>query len=250
MPERRMLERELQELRVEWPETPDIAAAVAGRLAAPPARRRLIRWPAWQVAVATVAALIAVVMAVPPARSAVLEWLGFESVRIERREPEPPPAGAGLALGRPVALEEARERAGFPLGVPEALGEPDAVYLTPDSAAGTRIDFVYGPRDGLPRARIAGVGLLVTQFEAVAEPVIGKTVGEASRVERLTVGGDPAFFITGAAHGFAYTGRDTAFEPQRLAGNTLLVERADGVLLRLEADLSREAMARIAASVR
>jgi hypothetical protein len=245
-----MLERELRELRVEWPDTPDLAGAVAGRLAAPAPRRPLLRWPAWQVAIAAVAALIAIVMAVPPARSAVLEWLGFESVRIERREPERPPAGAGLALGRPVALEQARERAGFPVGVPEALGGPDAVYVAPDPAADTRVDFVYAPREGLPRAQIAGVGLLVTQFEAVAEPVISKTVGAGSSVERLTVAGDPAFFISGAAHGFAYAGRNVAFEPQRLAGNTLLVERRDGVLLRLEADLPRAELARIAASVR
>jgi hypothetical protein len=80
--------------------------------------------------------------------------------------------------------------------------------------------------------------------------VIEKTVGQGSRVERLTVAGDPAFFISGAAHGFAYAGRNVAFEPQRLAGNTLLVERRDGVLLRLEADLPRAELARIAASVR
>ncbi|MGH2950030.1 MAG: hypothetical protein ACRDPC_27835, partial [Solirubrobacteraceae bacterium] len=210
----------------------------------------LLRRPAWQVAVAAAAALIAIVMAVPPARSAVLEWLGFASVRIERRVPERPPLGAGLALGRPVALDDARERAGFPLGVPEVLGPPDAVYVAPDPAAGTRVDFVYGPREGLPRAEIAGVGLLITQFEAVAEPVIEKTVGPAARIERLRVAGDPAFFISGAVHGFAYTGHDTAFEPQRLAGNTLLVERRDGMLLRLEGDLPRAAMTRIAASVR
>ena len=43
MPE---LERELRELRVEWPETPDLAAAVAVRLAAAagPAARRAARW--------------------------------------------------------------------------------------------------------------------------------------------------------------------------------------------------------------
>ncbi len=41
------------------------------------------------------------------------------------------------------------------------------------------------------------------------------------------------------------------FEPPRLAGNTLLVDRAaDGVLLRIEGELSREAAVRIAQSVR
>src|SRR5262245_28129520 len=108
------LERELRELEVAWPATPDVAAAVAERLAVAPRPRRVWRpsWPAWQVAVACGAVLIAVVMAVPPARSAILEWLGFASVRIERVE-QPPPASFGLDLGERVSLAEARRRTRF-----------------------------------------------------------------------------------------------------------------------------------------
>jgi hypothetical protein len=261
----RDLERELRELEVAWPPTPDLAAAVEARLASAPRPRRAAPWarwraaapwarlwatmPAWQLAVAVAAALIVVVMAVPPARSAILEWLGFASVRIERAEPSR--FGAGLDLGEPVTLDEARRRAGFELVVPEAVGEPDAVYLAPDPVAGTRVDFVYRPRPGLPRSGTTGVGLLVTQFSAAAGVVIEKTAGEGTTVERLAVGDDPAFFLSGARHGFAYAStRDTGFEPPRLAGNTLLVDRADGVLLRLEGELSRAEAVRLAASAR
>jgi hypothetical protein len=244
-----MLERELRELSVAWPETPDLAAAVSDRLAAAPARRRRPEWPAWRVGVAVAAALIAVVMIVPPARSAVLEWLGLASVRIERSEPQP--TGRDLLLGEPVSLEEARERAGFPLVVPAALGEPDAVYLSTDPATGRRVEFVYRARDGLPRSGATGVGALFTQFRGPARVFIEKTVGTGAQAERLDVAGDPAIWISGAPHGFAYSGANgTAFEEQRLAGNTLLVERDDGVLLRLEADIAREEAARIAASAR
>ena len=64
------------------------------------------------------------------------------------------------------------------------------------------------------------------------------------------MGGDPAFFISGADHGFAYIQRGStdSFEPQRLAGNTLLVERSDGVLLRVEGEVEREEAVRIAES--
>jgi hypothetical protein len=242
------LELELRELAVDWPETPDLAGAVAGRLTAAPARRpwwRIDR-PAWQVAVASVAVLIAVVMAVPPARSAVLDLLGFGSVRIVREEPSR--FGSGLALGEPVTLEQARER--FPVLVPEELGEPDAVYMTGQPFV--RVDLVYREREGLPASSNTGVGLLVTEFHAVAEPLIEKTVGSGARVERLTVGDDPAFFISGAEHGFAYIPRDGdgTFEPPRLAGNTLLVDRSDGVLLRVEGDIDRDEAVRIAESVR
>jgi hypothetical protein len=242
------LELELRELAVDWPETPDLAGAVAGRLTAAPARRlwwRIDR-PAWQVAVASVAVLIAVVMAVPPARSAVLDLLGFGSVRIVREEPSR--FGSGLALGEPVTLEQARER--FPVLVPEELGEPDAVYMTGQPFV--RVDLVYREREGLPASSNTGVGLLVTEFHAVAEPLIEKTVGSGARVERLTVGDDPAFFISGAEHGFAYIPRDGdgTFEPPRLAGNTLLVDRSDGVLLRVEGEIDRDEAVRIAESVR
>lgn len=235
------LERELRALRVEWPDAPDLAGAVAARLPERPRRRaRWLDWPAWRVAVAVGAVLVAVVMAVPPARSAVLELLGFGSVRVERAEPRPSEFGAGLSLGEPVTLETARRRAGFPVLVPEAVGRPDAVYL---DAAPPRVDFVYRPRDGLPQ-------LLVTQLRAVATPLIEKTIGAATRIERLSVGGDPAFLITGADHGFAYLlpGGEAAFETQRLAGPTLLVERSDGVLLRVEGEVSRDHALRIAES--
>jgi hypothetical protein len=245
------LERELRELRVAWPETPDLAGAVGARLAgaAPPRAPRRFEWPGWRIAIAVAAALIAVVMAVPPARSAILEWLGFASAPIERAEPEPSRFGGALQLGRAVTLAEARELADFPLVVPADLGPPDAVYFS--SAPVRRVDFVYRPRPGLPRASATGAGLLVSEFRAIASPVIEKTAGQQTTIERLTVGGDPAFFLSGAEHGFAYVSRArTEFEEGRLAGNTLLVERRDGVLLRLEGELSREEAARIAASAR
>jgi hypothetical protein len=239
------LELELRALEVEWPETPDIASAVQKRLAAPapaPRRWRLDR-PGWQLAIAATALVIAVVMAIPPARAAVLDLLGFSSVRITREEPRP--FAQGLAVGDRVTLERARRS--FPVLIPEELGEPDAVHLAP----GPRVDLLYGARPGLPVSGTTGAGLLITEFRAVAEPLIEKSAGGAT-VERLTVGGDPAFFISGAPHGFAYVAPDDEmhFEEQRLAGNTLLVERSDGVLVRLEAEFTRERAVEIAESLR
>jgi hypothetical protein len=242
------LELELRELQIHWPETPDVAGAVQGRLAAPPRRRSWLARPAWQLAVAATALVIAVVMAIPPARAAVLDWLGFGSVRITREEPRPSRFGQALALGDPVTLEQARRA--FPVLVPEAVGEPDAVYLE-QGVTGPRIDLVYSSRPGLPTSGNTGAGLLITELRAVTTPLIEKAAGGA-KIERLTVGGDPAFFISGSPHGFAYLdpdSQDARFEEQRLAGNTLLVERSDGVLVRIEADISRERAVEIAESM-
>ncbi len=247
------LHAELIGLSVDWPATPDLADGVLARLSAPaPPRRRRPAWrPALAYAVAVLLAGFAITMAASPdARSAVLEWLGLKSVEVERREPTaPPPApgtlGSGLGLGTPVSLAEARERSPF-LAVPTApgLGRPDAVYV-----GGDDVSLVYGSRPGYARADATGAALLVQEFPARVEPFIEKTVGSAARLVRLRVDGAPAFFIEGA-HGFAYETEGGAnFEQQRLAGNTLLVERGDGVLLRIEGDISRSRAVAIAQSV-
>jgi hypothetical protein len=251
----RDLHEELTALSAEWPATPDIAGAVAARLeqpAAPRAARRRLAWrPALAYALAAIAAAFALTMAVSPdARSSVLEWLGLKSVEVERREPTAPPPQPGtlgdeLGLGTPVSLEQARERSPF-VSLPQAdgLGEPDALYLDGDS-----VSMVYGERPGYARANEIGASLLVQEFEARVEPFIQKSIGQGSELERLTIDGDPAFFISGA-HGFAYEGdADVRFEEQRLAGNTLLVERGDGLLIRIEGDIERDRAVAIARSI-
>jgi hypothetical protein len=244
-----MLEHELRELRVQWPATPDIAGSLV-LAPPPPARRWTLARPAWQIAVAVVALLVAIAMAVPPTRAAVLDLLGLSStVRIERREPVVSRFASGLQLGEPVSLETARRKAGFPVRVPAAVGRPDSVYLGENPA---RVDLVYRPRPDLPRASATGAGLLVTELRATVTPAIQKTIGSATHFERLEIGGDQAYFFSGREHGFAYEPPNgvMGFESQRLAGNTLLVERGDGMLLRIEGRISRDQAVRIAESAR
>jgi hypothetical protein len=230
------LELALRELDVEWPATPDIAAAVRTRIAEPAPRRRR-RWRAQLAYVAAVLALLfAGTMAVSPdARSTVLRWLGISSVEIRREPARPLPAG--LTLGQRASLDELRA-AGLPVLLPSALGDADAGYLTtlPDGTQAASLLYGDGP-------------ILVQTFTARATPFIEKTIHSGAQLHRLTVDGAAAYFIEGA-HGFAYqTGSDGAYEDQRLAGNTLLVDRADGVLLRIEGPISRERAVEIARSV-
>jgi len=58
--------------------------------------------------------------------------------------------------------------------------------------------------------------------------------------------------LSGRQHGFAYIG-DTGepiFEEPRLAGPTLLVERADGLLVRIEGRIPRARAVEVARSIR
>jgi hypothetical protein len=252
------IEHELRELRAEWPQTPDLAVAVRVRIeaegAAPSGRRRgrlagLVWRPQVAYGLATVLAAVAVLMAASPsARSAILEFLGLESARIERREPvatprpqAAAPLGAGLRLGERVSLAEARAQLDFPVLVPSVLGQPDAVYIGAFGIAGDAAHLVYGPRPGIETSPDTGASVLIGQFRATVDPFIEKAAGAATRIVRFRIGGAPAYFLEGA-HGFAFADPDTgdaSYEEQRLAGNTLLVER-DGLLLRVEGQVSQE----------
>jgi len=147
--------------------------------------------------------------------------------------------GLGTFLGEQVSLQEARERAGFELVVPKELGEPDEVYFQ-ESPPGGMVSFVYGTKED-PRA-------LFTQFAARVDEAIFKKVAPDTKIEPVTVDGQPGFWLEGA-HFFSYLDRDGDMQSEqvRLAGNVLLWERGTRTL-RLEADISKEEALRIAES--
>jgi hypothetical protein len=236
----RDLEQKLAALEVEWPPTPDLAALVLPRL---PARRRR----AWrtQVAAALVVLVAGGLAASPAARSALRDLLGLHGAQVRRepvpRVPAPHPGrlGSGLRLGRAVTLARARAAVRFRLTLPPGLGAPDAAWLAQQRGQPTRVSLVYGRRAGIPVSPHTNVAVLVTEFRATVTPVLGKAVGTGAKLTRIAVPGGRAYALTGKPHGFAWLppGGDPRFEERRLAGNTLLVERRDGVLLRAEGQL-------------
>ena len=242
------LERELRALdaAVEFPATPDLAAAVRARIEAPPPRPAF----AWRRPLALVLAVLvaglAAAMAVPSARTAILEWLGLRGVSIERVPEQPSPRlGGELLLGERSTLAEARSDAEFRVRVPTAPGyeDPDAVYVSRDSVSGGYVSFVYGSGDR--------VDVLVSQFRArIHEDFIHKLVGPGTGVERVSVSGAPGFWIEGP-HEILYVDRNGGEIPERnrLAGNTLLWQ-VGAVTYRLEGELTKDEALRIAGSMR
>lgn len=241
------LERRLSELggHVEFPPTPDMAAAVGARIAEAPRRRSLPR-PRPALVIAFVLLLCGGALAASPLRDDILDWLGIGGVEVRTVEELPPAPSASLDLGERVTLEEARERVDRDVPLPD-LGEPDEVFVRTDPPGG-QVAFVYRPRAGLPEARETGVGLLLTQFRATdTQTFVEKALGPGTQIERTSVNGDPAVFITGRPHAFVYVDRNNQVREERirLASNTLLWER-DGVTYRLEADLPLERTLQIA----
>jgi hypothetical protein len=252
---------------VEFPPTPDIASAVRARLAerpvVPPRRGWLPPWPR-AVAVVLLALLVLVL-----AGLAVADRLGLRGVTIVQvtevptavptaapeptragvPTPTPPPPGAALGLGNLASLAEARSRASFALLLPEALGEPDAVYVN----GADQVSLVYAPRPGLPPApQPAGVGLLLTEFRAdIDASLFQKGVPPTARIESVRVGGNQGYFISGAPHSFFVRepNGNVRDDRSRLAGNTLLWEQ-NGITNRIESALGRDGAIRIAESLR
>lgn len=250
------LERALMELDVEWPATPDLAAAVRVELERPAPARKPRRFTGWRRRLAVAAAAVLVVFggtmaASPAARSTVLRWLGLEGVEIKREEPTATPRassplGESLDLGVPITVASARGQGAL---VPESLGEPDAAYLGPTVGGERPVALVYAPREGLPASQVTGVALIVQTFTGdMSEPMIEKGLSAGGTVERLTVAGRPAYWVSGEPHGFMYETRGGGdFVPQRLADHTLIVQVEDR-LLRVEGPLERSRAVAIAES--
>ena len=262
--------------QIAWPATPDVRARVRARIQAEPRRTRW--WTAiWSPrygfapAIVTIAiALLAVLAFSPEARATatdILRLRGIELFRGPVPTPSPTPSrspGAAITpaplpsagLGTLVTFSEAAGRAGYPLLVPvdPLLGAPDEVYLRAVTGS-TAVSFVYRTRPNIPVAPLAGVAAIVTQFSGgtVDEQFFGKVLDQGTTVEKVTVNGQPGFWIQGTPHFFFYRAGGSSSSVQqetlRLAGNTLIWTQGD-LLLRLEAQVDKATALRIAASFR
>jgi hypothetical protein len=220
-----------------WPPTPDLAAAVAGRLEPRPRRAS---WRPLRPAVVLpvlLALVLAAVALVPPARTAVLDVLGLAAhERIVPVERPPQAPRRAPALGRRVSLAQARAAVGFPVRVPAALGAPPEVRLS-RGVPGGAVTLVYGSRFAL------------TEFRGGATPYAQKSVGPRTRIVATEVAGRRAIFLTGAPRRWVALDRDgrPVEATARLVDANVLLLDAGGVGFRLE---TRAGLARARAVLR
>jgi hypothetical protein len=264
------LEAELRALgrALAVPAAPRMAASVRDRIERSTRldRRGLLerllstgRWNGWGPAVAALAVALVVLggaLAIPPVRTGLAHLLHIRGVDIQRA-PHPLPSisrspngPASLSLGSRSTLAQARASLGFPVPVPEALGDPDQVYVL-TGTYGTAVTVVYLPRPGLPETPGTGVGLLLTEVRGTVDrPLLGKLAGPGTQVTEVGVGHDPGFWLTGAPHQIAIQlGQDIHAEDLRLAGDTLVW--GDGARVwRIESALDQQSVVRVAASLR
>jgi Domain of unknown function (DUF4367) len=236
----------LVELRphIEWPSAPDMASSVAVRLRAgarpSSAWARLVgslRRPAFAPIAAVVIACLFLI-ASPSARNAVADFLGLRDIRITH-EPPPEPVGGDLSLGDPVSLAEAQQLVDFQLLVPDELGAPDAVYFDEFVAEGM-VSLVYGDADD--------IDVLVNQLAPRIDSGFFEKHLRFESATRVEVQGVEGYWIPGD-HVLTYhsDGVD-GVEESRLAQAALIWEK-DGVVYRIESDLSMNEVIGIANSM-
>jgi hypothetical protein len=184
-----------------------------------------------------VAVVVLSLLGVPAVRAQVAEWFGFDGVQVHVRETP------GLAPSRPptpppitgtMTLEQATTLVSFQPVVLPALGTPSGVEVSAD-------------RRVLSMSWVDGAGRVtrLDQFGARLDYVFAKT---APDVEWVQVGDQTALWFD-RPHEVVLLDADgrRRTETARLAGQTLIWERADTVL-RLEGGFSLERALSIAGS--
>lgn len=230
------LELALQRLgrELDYPATPDLVGQVRRRLAEgrPVAWRRPL-----VIALAVLLVGVAAVMAVPQARSEILDWFGIGSVTVRYVDdlPTVEKRRADLQLGDRVSLREARELSEFGIRVPTRKGLEDPDVYRGDFG---QVSFLYGSEDE-PR-------LLIMQLLGTGS--LEKLLHTETDVELLDVGRAEGAWLEGGEHVLFFP--QIGPQSQRLVGNVLILEREDGVTVRIEADISKQAAIRIFRSMR
>jgi hypothetical protein len=231
------LELALQRLggELDYPQTPELAGRVRQRLAEG-RRPRTWRRPL-VIALAALLVVAAAVMAVPQARSEILDWFGIGGVTIRYVDelPQVEKRDADLQLGVRMSLAEARELSVFGIRVPTRKGLEDPDVYRGDFG---QVSFLYGSEDK-PR-------LLITQLLGTGS--LEKLISTETDFELLTVGEAEGAWLEGGEHVVFFP--NIGPESQRLAGNVLILERKDGVTVRIEADVPKAVAIRIFRSMR
>ena len=232
-----------------FPETPSFdlsfAALSSGREASLPTPRRFPT-RAWQAGLAAAVVLLLTTLAIPTTRETLGSWFSFPGIRIEvgDRDDDPPPTvtsiGDSLLLGSAIPLEEASERAGFPVLVPGSdlvTGAPEA-WL--NEVQGTAVvSLLYPATDDLPSIGTTGVGLLLMQIDAGGDTgmfIVKRATGETPP-QPVLVSGQQGLWVQGGV--LMTDAGDPFWTYMRRSGNVLVWEQ-DGTTYRMESDLPLE----------
>jgi hypothetical protein len=255
------LDRALQNLSatMELPAMPDLTSGVLAGIAAGEPRKLWIfpRGRLLAVAAAILIALAAALTLSSGFRSTVADLLHVGGISISfSDEPAPTvappsgPLGASLLLGAPIALADAQTMLDFPISpLPEIHGEPDEIFLRQIPDQGPIVSLIYYPSDLLPNTAETGVGVLLMEFRAGAEPgrIAKRIDGEIDWLRGL--GDSEAVWIEGTHQLTLISDPSASCCEERRAAGSVLIWTKDGVTYRLESSLSKDEAIAIAQQI-
>jgi hypothetical protein len=236
-----------------WPATPDLRAGVVARIAGGasvdvhrPSPRPSPQPSPRRVAVVLVLALVAGLAAAGVAGALGFRLPGVDIIRVGSL----PPAGAGLDLGSPIPLGDARALDQPRVLAPAAMPPPDLAYVL---GAGDRriVTLAWRAADGTPALVGSDLALTVMAIPGtIDETLVTKLVGLGSTVEPVTVDGGRGWWIAGAPHELLVTRPDggAGVAYAALVGDALVFER-DGTVYRLSSTLGRDRTIEVAESL-
>jgi hypothetical protein len=236
---------------VEFPPTPLLAEAVVADMQLPARTGFGLSLPSLSRSLALGVAATLLVVSVAGAVG-----IGTGAIRINFADgtPLPTPVGSvpNRGFGQPTTLDAAQAAVPFDVRVPThpELGDPDWVYLAAIPEGGT-VTLAWGERPGFP-ADDEGLGLVVTQFAAdLGSATFEKMITEGTRVDPVTVNGQPGWWVEGGVHAFFYRDANGEYVDTtlRLVSSALLWEEK-GVTYRVEGAPSLEAALEVAGSLR
>lgn len=268
MTERRFTDRELETAlrdvgaHLTYPPGADLLPAVRARIT----ERREGFWStfrsprlAFVPALATVVLLLVAALALQPVGASALEAIGLRGIAIFRVPDVPSTRGSAVLpdAKRVASVDRASAEAGFRVRVPGELGDPDEIYVrlagTDQAGRGlTQAFLVYGERSGVTPSAQTGISVLIAELRGSFAPqLLGKVLPAGGTAEEVTVNGGRGVWIGGAPHQVFYLGPggDVLVDSVRLAGNVLVWEQGE-LLLRIEANVTKEQALRIASTMR
>jgi hypothetical protein len=237
-----------------WPATPELDWRAAEQA---PVRLRVRRglWVAAAIVLIALGAALALSQGFRDTVAGVFSVRGIDIVLLREDDQEPSndvDALSRIAIGEPVALDEARAAVPFEIWLPATTGEPAGLFLRALPGDDRMVTAVYEPGPEIPETAETGVGILIMQFTTrnPTPSLIKGLLSDDVALAKVDVNGADGYWIAGVTQLTILEDPSIAWDEltSRPSGNVLIWQE-NGVAYRMESALSMHAALEIARSM-
>jgi len=236
---------------IDWPVPPDLTGPVSraiGERERHPSRPRPGLWLPSRRRTLVLVVVGALLLAAAAVAAKIVIDIGAVTIDTIPGRPTALPTviASGPTLGHAATLDQAEHEAGFHAVLPGTLGDPDAVWVD-TTTTGSRIVLAWSPSPALPSIDGLPWGAVLYEFRGQAEQVAKSLFLEGNTFEQVEVDGHDGVWIAGV-HELDLVKGDGTYARYRVTG-TVVVWKAEGIVVRLETSLDKAAALRLAESI-